>query len=277
MSNLENKIRNAYGNADELIDLVRKVDLEKSLNIILGKIEAAIQEKNIERIVTIAGPMLSGINSKLGPVANPEEKQKIEYLLADIFEEYLVLISNQSQGQMLLSQVDENLKETCEIAGYDYTALSNLFNIKKHVILLPQLKINNRHYYEWSGVDYELDGIIRDIADKKWIYSVKEMKRLFAPVDGSLQIRCDVNKKSELLLLIHLLKEKGLILPKGKGNSGHFKPFCTYAVDNDGNFLFKNAVNKFHHRLKSRSSSYEGLRAKALKVIINNATKSLEQ
>lgn len=277
MSKLEKKIRSTYGNANELISLVRKVNLEKSLNIILSKIEVAIEEKNKDRIVGIAGAMLTGVNSKLGPITNSEEKQKLEYLLADIFEEYLILISNQSDGQLILSQVDENLKETCEINGYDYAAFSILFNIKKHVILLPQLKNYSRCYYKWNGLDYELDGIIRDITDKKWIQSVKEMKRLFAPVDGNLHIRCDVNKKSELLLLIHLLKENGLILPKGKGNSGHFKPFCTYAVDNDGNFLFKNAVNKYHHRLKSKPSEYADLRRKVLKIITNNASNSLRQ
>ena len=276
MSKLESLIYETYGNADELITLVRKVDLENSLNVMLDKIEGALESDDSNKIVTISGLMLSGINSKLGNHPDPNEKQKLEYLLADIFERYLFLISKKPDGPQILALVDENLKETCEIAGYDYNALSSLFNIKKHVVLLPQRKSYSYHY-EWHGVQYELDEVIRDIADKKWIYSVKEMKRIFAPVSGNLQVRCNPQKKAELLILIHVLKEKEMITPKGRGNSGHFTPICTYAVDNGGNFIYQKAVNKLHHRLKQNTTKYAELIGKAESIIRNNAPKSAGQ
>lgn len=276
MSKLELIIHETYGNSDELIELVRKVDLEKALNIMLNKIEEALETGDINKIVSISGLLLSGINSKLGGHSNPEEKQKLEYLIADIFEKYLLIISNLPDGPNILTQVDENLKEACELANYDYKALSSIFNIQRHVILLPQTKVRTRYHYEWLGLAYELDELIRDIADKKWIYSVKEMKRLFAPVSGNLQIRCNPDKKEELLILFHVLKEKRMITPKGKGNSGHFTPLCTYAVDNGGNFIYQKAVNKLHHRLKNNPNKYADILGKVESIVSENAYRSLK-
>ncbi|MCB0476749.1 MAG: hypothetical protein KDC84_01205 [Crocinitomicaceae bacterium] len=277
MSKLESIIYETYGSADELIALVRKVDLETNLNTMLDKIESALESDDHNKIVAISGPMLSGINNKLSNHSNQDEKQKLEYLLADIFEKYLIIISQKKDGPNILAQVDENLRETCEIAGYDYDALTSLFNIRKHVVLLPQRKIQSRYYYEWNGIPYELDEIIRDIADKKWIYSVKEMRRVFSPVTGNLQIRCNPERKAELLIFFHKLKEFNLITPKGRGNSGHFRPICTYAVDNEGNFIYQKAVNKLHNRLKNNLKRYAELTGKAEKIIESNAPKSIGQ
>jgi hypothetical protein len=245
--------------------------------VMLDKIERALESGDTNKIVTVSGIMLSGINSKLGNHKDPNEKQKLEYLLADIFERYLILISKKPNGSHILAQVDDNLKETCEIAGYDYNALSSLFNIRKHVVLLPQRKPSSNYHYEWHGLQYELDEIIKDIAKKNWISSVKEMKRIFAPVSGNLQVRCNPEKKAEILVLINVLKERKMITPKGRGNSGHFTPICTYAVDNDGNFIYQKAVNKLHHRLKKNPTKYAQLIGKVETIIQNNAPKSVGQ
>jgi hypothetical protein len=278
MTKLEKKIRNAYGNAEELITLVRKVGLEKILSNTLTQIEATIKTKDYDKLASLSGTILTGVNSKLSMVSNQAEKQKIEYLLADIFEKYLITIGDQPNGSETLQQVDENLKSTCKIAGYNYSTLSSLFNVKKHLVLLPQSRINKGLYYEWvSREKKELKELVRDIADRKWIYSAKEFIRLFSIVEGNLQIRCYPDKKGELLIFFQVLKDNGLIKPKGSGSSGHFAPIVQYARDNEKNILFQKAVNKEHNKLKANTTAHEELTRKIEGMIAQVAEKSWGQ
>jgi hypothetical protein len=275
LSKLEKKITESYSNADHLISLLRKIDLEKTINVAISKIEDALKTNDSNKIISISGIVLSSINSKLTYLNSDNEKKSIEYLLADIFQDYLDNIVHLQNGQDVLAQINENLKNTCELHAYDYSAMIKIFNIEKHIVLLPKLKINKSLYYKWNGHLEELDELARDIFDKKWIYSVKEFKRLFKPIEGSLQVRCNKDKKDELLLLFQVLKEYGLIQPKGKNNSGHFTPFVNYAIDNEENYLFEKAINKHHNKMKRKMDEYEVLKGRIELIVVQNMDKTI--
>lgn len=273
---LENKIRQHYGNSDHLINLLRKIDLEKSLILAIEKIETAIKSNNKNLLISLSGNILLAVNSKIVSLNNEQDKKHLEYFFADFFQDYINTIIQHPEGQNLLKQINDNLKNTCEFQGYDYTALSNILNLEKHIILLPKPKNDNPIYYTWNGRIEELDEISKDIQDKKWINSVKEFKRLFKPIVGNLQVICNKEHRDELLLLFHILKEKNLIIPKGKGNSGHFAPFIKYSLDNDGKFLFEKAVNKHHESMKRNLLKYNDLKQKTELLVSKNASKTLD-
>jgi len=277
LSKLETKISESYSNADYLISLLRKIDLEKTINAAISKIEDALKTNDSNKIISISGIVLSSINIKLTSISSDNDKKSIEYLLADIFQDYLDSIVHLQNGQEVLSQISENLKNTCELHGYDYSAMIKIFNIEKHIVLLPKLKVNKSLYYKWNGQLDELDELVRDIFDKKWIYSVKEFKRLFKPIEGSLQVRCNKDKKDELLLLFQVLKEYCLIQPKGKNNSGHFTPFVTYAIDNEENYLFEKAINKHHDKMKRKMYEYKVLKGRIESIVVQNMDKTIRQ
>jgi hypothetical protein len=276
-SKLEKKITEYYSNSDYLISLLRKIDLESTINKAISKIERALITKDSNSIVSISGIVLSSINSKLTSLKSDNDKKSIEYLLADIFQDYMDSIAQLQNGQEILSQINDNLKDTCELHGFDHSAMLKIFNIEKHIVLLPKSKTNKRLYYKWKGQLEELDELTRDIYDKKWIYSVKEFKRLFKPIEGSLQVRCNKDKKDELLLLFHVLKEYCLIQPKGKNNSGHFTPFVTYAIDNEEKFLFEKAINKHHEKMKRKLAEYEVLKGGIESIVVQNVDKTIRQ
>lgn len=277
LSKLETKISESYSNAENLISLLRKIDLENTINTAISKIESALKTNDSSKIISISGIVLSSINNKLSLLKDENDKKSIEYLLADIFQDYLNSIVQLANGQEILSQIDENLKSTCELHGYDHSAMVKIFNIEKHIVLLPKLNVDKRLYYKWNGQLEELDELAKDILDKKWILSVKEFKRLFRPIEGGLQIRCNKEKKDELLLLFQVLKEYCLIQPKGKGNSGHFAPFVTYAIDNEENYLFEKEINKHHDLMKRKMPEYKVLKGRIESIVLQNADKTIRQ
>jgi hypothetical protein len=267
MSNLENRIRSTYGNADELIVLVRKVDLENVINKSIEEIERALKIQDSTKLIAISGTILNNVNSRIVELKDPEEKQNIEYLLADIFQYYLGQVATQSNGPQIVKGIHDNLKITCEISGYNFEEFSAVLNIKKHQVLIPQT--NKNLHYEWLGDEDELERLIQAIHDRGYFRSLKEFKKLFKPIIGNLVIVCNKDAKNELLLFFHLLKEDKLIRPKGKGSSGHFAPFVQYAVDNDSNFLFEKDINKKHELLKRNPVKYQKLTMKIRGVIGN--------
>jgi hypothetical protein len=255
MTHFEKIIRVNYANADELIQLVRSIDLENVINIALKQIEAAIKSGDKQKLINISGIILTSVNSKIQTLINSGDKVKVEYLLADIFQDFLSQIPINEDNKSILYQIQDSLKTTCELNNYDFNSLVSLLNLEKHLILLPKHEKRGLYYF-WNGKSEELDGLVREIYDKGWINSVKEFKRLFKPVTSDLMVHCNQNKMNEILLLFQVLKETHLIQPKGKGSSGHFSPLVQYSVDNDENFLFKKSPNRIHEIMKRNMSKY---------------------
>lgn len=276
MTTIEKIIKDKYENADKLIDLIREYHIESVINQAIQQIESKFKDGKISDLPKLSGLILNDINFYISKITDPEKKKPIEYLLGDIFQDYLNEISKNKSFQSILTEIQSNIQAACEYRGYDYEKLSSFLNIKKHQVLLPKHNIRNI-FYDWNGELYELDELARNIYDMKLILSVKEFKRLFKPVYGNLSIRCNREHIDKLLILFQVLKETCLITPKGKGNSGHFAPFIQYSVDKDGNFLIEKSANKEHEKLKRNASKYVKLREKMEAVVKATADKSMRQ
>ncbi|MBL7729797.1 MAG: hypothetical protein JNM88_01355 [Chitinophagaceae bacterium] len=276
MTTIEKKILEKYENAGKLIELVREYDLENVINKAIQQIESKIRNKKTQDLPRLSGIILNDINSLISKINDPGKKKQIEYLLSDIFQEYLKKISEEENSQTILSEIQEGIRTACDYSGYDYDKLSAYLNIEKQQVLLPR-KNRRDIYYDWNGEVHELDELARHIYDMKLILSVKEFKRLFSPVSGHLSLKCNQEYTDKLLVLFQILKERKLITPKGKGNSGHFTPFVQYSTDNEGNFLIEKSANKEHEKLKRNKAKYQKLREKMEGVVNGIVNKPIRQ
>lgn len=253
MTSLYKKLNEKYQNADDLIGILKEFRLDSLIDNTIKYIETKIENEKISDLPKLSGIILNDINSILAKIEDLEKKRKIEYLLSDIFQDYLNEINKHKNAKNTISEISLNIKSACEYRGYNYEKLNSFLNIDKLSFLLPKSNVRVL-YYEWLGRLEELDEIAKDLYDKKIIYSVKEFKKIFTENEESKTVRFNKNKLDEIIIFFQVLKELKLIKPKG--NSGHFAPFVQYAVDNEGLFLVPKSINKEHERIKSNSVKY---------------------
>lgn len=261
---------NNYQNSDELHSLLSKYNLENTITTAISSINSKMIGNEFNELPKISGIILNEINSVVTIIDNTNEKKKIEYLLSDIFQNYINKISELDDSELVVKDIIENLKTACEYRGYDYKILNSILGLEKVTVLKPRA-ITKKTYYEWLGKEYELDEITRDLADKKIISSIKEFKKLFKPVTDSFYVIFNKKFKDEIIVLFNLLKEKKLIKPKG--TSGYFAPLVQYSMDNEKKFLIEKGINKEHERIKKNKVKHAEIKEKLTLIIEKNLTK----
>lgn len=274
MTSIEKIILDKYANANELIPLIKEFKLIDIINNAIKQIDIKFKNGQIDNLPRLSGIILNDINSHLSGINDLEKKRKIEYLLGDIFHDFLIEIEKSKDAQNILKEIQLNMKEACEYRGYNYEILSSYLNLEKHQILLPK-PVQKLIYYDWNGKNEELDELSKDIYDMEIILSTKEFKRMFKPIQGHLSVHCNIDHYEKLLILFQIFKKFHLITPKG--NSGHFAPLVQYAVDKDGDFLIKKSANKEHEKLKRNKAKYGQLWNKLEKTVRANAGDSMRQ
>lgn len=270
MSNIEKIITKNYQDSSSLINLIRKYDFERFLNGTLSEIEIARANSDTKKLTELATTCLIKINENLKGI-NSKEKEQLEYLLSDVFQTILKNIDSENT----LSEIQNTLLNACKLSGYNYDVLEQMLGLKKQQILKSRPSNRNLPYYEWEGLDYELNGLLDFLIDNKIIVSKKDFRKIFNPINDHFDYKGNKDKVSDLVLVFSILKEKKLIKPKI--NSGHFAPLVRYGVDNDGRYLFQKNPNKIHEYLKRNNDLYSRIRDKYEKIINNLAKKTLVQ
>lgn len=268
MKDLKAILDSKYENSNEIFELLQKFNLDKVISNAILQIESKIKNDKFDDLPKISGIILNDVNSVIANVTDKEEKTKLEYLLSDIFQDYIQQINRLPNSQSIIKELIENIRTACEYRGYNFFELDKLLQLEKETKLIK--KFSNELYYEWLREEHELDEIIRDLIDKKYIYSIKEFKKLFRPHTETLYIKFNKIYKDELIIFFHLLKEEQLAKPRGKGNSGHFAPFVKYAIDNENNFLIEKPINKEHERIKKNKEKYQQTKENLLSLIKGN-------
>ncbi len=270
MRKIDTIISENYQDSSSLITLIRKYDFEKFLNGTLAEIKIAITNTDTIRLSELATISLIKINENLKGIKS-KEKEQLEYLLSDVFQTVL----NSIDSVETLYNIQNTLLNACEMSGYDFNVLEQMLGLKKQQILRPRPTNRGLPYYEWKGLDYELNCLMDFLIDKKTIISKKNFRKIFNPISDHFDYKGNTDKVSDLVLVFSILKEKRLVKPKI--NSGHFSPLVRYGVDNDGKYLFKKAPNKIHEYLKRNNALYCRLRFNYECVINNFAKKTLGQ
>lgn len=269
MEDLRTRLSKKYENSDEIYELLKKFNLEKVVLNAIQQIDNKLINNKIDDLPKISGIILNDINALISNVKNQDDKIKLEYFLSDLFQDYILQISKNPNSQRIISEIIESIRTACEYRGYNYTELERLLALEKQTIVVK--KFTNDFYYEWQSKEQELDEIAKDLVDKKFCYSVKEFKKLFT-LEPSY-VRFNRKFKDEIILFFQILKEKKLIIPRGKGNSGHFTAFVKYAMDNENKFFIQNKINKEHERIKKNPSKHLEMREKVEKIILKNIKK----
>jgi hypothetical protein len=271
MNNIDKILTVNYQESGSLISLIRKYDLENFLNGTLKEIEKAISESDNKKLLDLSTLSLIKINENLKGI-NSKEKEQLEFLLSEIFQSLMKRIDKSE----IITEIQNSLLDACRMIGYDYNILEQMLGLKKIQVLKNRPDFSKRlPYYIWLGKDYKIVELFQLLKDKKLIYSIREFKKIFAPINEHFEYIGYKEKISELVLVFSILNEKKLI--KTKVQSGHFSPLKMYGVDNEGKYLFKKAPNKIHEYIKRDKDVYAKLYDKYEKIISNIASKTIGQ
>lgn len=272
MKDIKQKLAEKYENSKDLLDILSEFNLDALIFKTINLIQKKIRGNKIEDLPKLSGIILNEVNSIISNIKEPEKKRKIEYLLSDIFQEYILEIYKAKNAESIIDELKDNIKNACEYRGYDSNEIFELLGLEKHSVLIPK-KHEKKLYYEWLGKEIELDEISKDLFDKKIIYSIKEFKKLFKPFSDTFYVKFNIKYKDEIIVFIQLLKDFKLLKPKGSGNSGHFAPFVNYAVDNENNIFNKKPINKEHARIKKNKIKHLEIKEKMEIIIKSNLLK----
>ncbi len=253
MKNL-NKYINQYANAEELKGILHLYGIDELLNRMLKTIDD-LSEKNPLDITKWAGTILTSINEKLRLISRNEDKEKMEYLFADLFQGFIENVLAKSQKPSLaLSEIYDTLKITCELNEYDFDTLVTVLGLNKHKHILKLSSTFDKRHYSWNKTQGELKELASDVKNKGWIKSSSEFYKLCMGDEKLKEFRVLEKGKEMLLLLFDKLYGQRII--SVKGGKGHFSPLVSVAVGDNGQYLYEKKVNKYHESLKRDKLSY---------------------
>ena len=85
MSKLRQRIVENYADGEELVSVLQKHKIIDLAERAISKIEEVISIGKPKQLSNISGMFLTSINSRIKNIEDIKEKEKIEYLLSDIF------------------------------------------------------------------------------------------------------------------------------------------------------------------------------------------------
>lgn len=241
--------------------LLRKYNLQDILNKGILAVKAAMDKQplNSSSMREIAASILVAVNSKLGGISDPSEKQHIELILRDIAQHLLEkkIIPSSNQPGELIRDVRSSLETTAAIHDYNSEALFKVLKLDQIEAKFPTIqKSNGIYHYEWLGKLHHLDELSNNLKHEKTILSVKDFKKLFEKHDNPLlKVQFEKQSLHFLLALFDELRNRKLLLPKG--NKGHFHPLKAYGVDFENNILIKKSPKTIKFTAKKNAEKWE--------------------
>ena len=238
---MEELIKNLFVDKWEYsLNLICKYGLREILHNLISVIELKISKESYNNGINgISSSFLTNLNTNyLSKITIKEEKEDIEYIIREISMHYLFkyIESVDDPKSIITKNLQEELKSTCELNGYDYYALNKIFpvddfvkfaNVNSNTDLLNNPPV---FYYDWKGLPHDFDDLKRNLKSSNCISSTAEFKKIFSKHNGDISISFNRDNIDFLIILFELLYERRLILPKGK-NCGKFHPLNMYGVD----------------------------------------------
>ena len=84
-----------YQNSKDLYSLLIKYNLDNTIIKAIVSINGKLNGNEFKELPKISGIILNDINGIISKIRNDNEKKKIEYLLSDIFQDYIKNIRGQ--------------------------------------------------------------------------------------------------------------------------------------------------------------------------------------
>lgn len=236
---IEQILRELFHDPEKPLGLLRRHQLERLFENSIDLVKREIEQHNIDfgKVRDIATNILVTVNTRLREIPDKNERGYLEQITKEVAQYLLTkLLSSSSSSAKLLSEITSALQTSAKLHGYNFEALVALLKISKKSLSIkwPQ---RNGFYYQWNCSDNDLDELLANIKSAGWIESTKSFKKLFTDHKTQhLNIQFAKENKVELLALFDVLKDQGLISPKG--GKGHFHPLTIHLVDLENKFLF---------------------------------------
>ncbi|MDX2362394.1 MAG: hypothetical protein QNK23_16415 [Crocinitomicaceae bacterium] len=257
---LEELIREIFvDNYDRCIMLINEHKIDVILLRTLSWVENFDSSSNDvlnEAIGSFASSFLTGINSRVEIIDDPDDKAEVEYIVSEISKQILISLVervNMSPKKFLI-KITFGLRASCDINGWDYDKLSQMMSFDLlHSFMAKGVPVEDTkqtidRYYEWTGERTEdLDDLAYFLKDSKAIRSTKEFHNLFHPGNTDL-IRFDRNQKDFIIVLFDELCAKKLISPRGD-HSKKFTPLRQLSVDFEEKVLFTSEIKHRRYRI----------------------------
>jgi len=256
---LEGILREIYSNdIQEGIEILNRYDFYNTIQKNIDFLNKDNKDKKV--IKHLVGHFLHSINQKLLKIDDLEDKMYLKIIISDVG---LYLIKTQFKNQNIniedLKEINNQLKYTCEIEGYDFEELQKLLGLDQiYKFLQDDLRDNIKKviYFEWLGKNNHFDEIVDTLKTEGVIRSKKEFKKLFT--ENPVNVRIDIAQKDFLIIFIDYLKESNLLTTKPK--KGHLLVLRECIVDDDKKRIFKKEMKHEKYRIKKNAQKYNELR-----------------
>jgi hypothetical protein len=269
---LKDTIEKIFVNESEMVmSLLKRYHLseiiEKHVVFVSKKLEH-LESENLN-IGSLSSLILDDVNKIIADVSDSMDKGNLEYIISDIYFHFLILYVKNSLRPIeeIINDLDTSLKNTCELKGYEYSELRKLLRLERLVSFAVSIKSTgslltktNVFYYDWKGLDYNLEDLGDNLVSEKVINSKKEFKQLFQEHNGELLVHFNRKYLDFVIILFDYLYEKGFITPKGR--KGQFNPIKVYGVDFEEKVLIEKHSKHLKSTIKKNSSKYRQIKGK---------------
>ncbi len=212
-------------------------------------------------IGNMASSYLTQMNAIVAKVKDVEEKEFLRDKIYDISTyliQQVIEFSNREVHETV-HIIKNSLKTACKINNYNFEVLNQFLRLdlmyKISTITKKKLQPQVITYYDWAGEPHQLDEIARNLKAEGSIDSVKSFKLLFEKHEANLKVPINSKSLPFIMVLFDVLKQEGLILPKGK--KGHYTPLVQYGVNLRGSELFLKEPKHIIYAIKNSEKKYE--------------------
>ncbi len=212
-------------------------------------------------IGNMASSYLTQMNAIVAKVKDVEEKEFLRdkiYGISTYLIQQVIEFSNREVHETV-HIIKNSLKTACKINNYEFDLLNQYLRLdlmyKISTITKKKLQPQVITYYDWTGEPHQLDEIARNLKAEGSIDSVKTFKLLFEKHDLGLKVPINSKSLPFIMVLFDVLKQEGLILPKGK--KGHYTPLVQYGVNLSGSELFLKEPKHIIYAIKNNEKKYE--------------------
>lgn len=212
-------------------------------------------------IGNMASSYLTQMNAIVAKVKDVEEKEFLRdkiYGISTYLIQQVIEFSNREVHETV-HIIKNSLKTACKINNYEFDLLNQYLRLdlmyKISTITKKKLQPQVITYYDWTGEPHQLDEIARNLKAEGAIDSVKTFKLLFEKHDLGLKVPINSKSLPFIMVLFDVLKQEGLILPKGK--KGHYTPLVQYGVNLSGSELFLKEPKHIIYAIKNNEKKYE--------------------
>lgn len=205
-------------------------------------------------------------SNKIMSISCNKQKSKIEFILISLSEIILreYIIKNVNQQQMIIPQIEEAIKITCNKCNYNLVPYEKLLKYKLQSLSISfdkkkdkkRIKTDSTEkcrsiYWLEKGKLFELVYILKK---KNYIKSKKDLFAFFQSPKPGIIVQCNAKKKYHIAYLLYRLFNENYVCITG--NKGYFCCAEMMFYDYEGNPFKRNSLKKISSKIFKNKEKY---------------------